>query len=288
MTLEDDINNNITPEELKILEAIRHQNLSVEEMRVLAKGLKYKNKGQFKNYDHNKGNYNFKFGLIGDTHFGNKSCNKQALHNFYNICAKKGITEVYHCGDLVDGLHVHRGQEYELYALGLEQQLKDVVNDYPYHKNITTYFILGNHDLWFKQNCGADIGSAIAHERDDMVYLGEGEADIKLTKGGTKLRIMHPGGGSSYALSYKPQKIIESFSGGTKPNIVGIGHYHKSLQMFYRNVIGFLCGCYEEQTPFMRSKNLSAHVGGWGISGKSGKKGGIKELTATYYPSMKG
>jgi len=274
----------LNKEEKKILEAIRHQNLSIEEMRVLAKGLKYPNKSQIKKFNHNKGNYNFKFGLLGDTHMGNKSTLKEELHNFYNTLYKKGVRDFYHAGDLVDGLHVHRGQEYELYALGMTQQAQDVINDYPHKKDVNTYWIQGNHDLWYKSNAGGDISSLVDSNRPDIHCLGESEADIKLTKSGTTLRLMHPGGGSSYALSYKPQKIIESISGGNKPNILGIGHYHKALQMIYRNVNTFLTGCFEAQTPFMRSKNLAAHVGGWLIEGKSGKQGGIKEITATFVP----
>jgi len=284
----DDFLETLTPEEIKIMEAIRHQNLSIEEMRALAKGLKYPNRSQVKKYDHNRGTYNFKFALIGDTHFGNKSTNKEALHDFYKLAKKKGVREFYHAGDLVDGLHVHRGQEYELYALGMEQQARDIVNDYPHIKGARTYYILGNHDLWYKQNAGGDISKIIDCERDDMECLGESEADVKLTRSGTTLRLMHPGGGSTYALSYRAQKIIEAMSGGNKPNILGIGHYHKSMQMFYRNIATFLVGCFEEQTPFMRSKNLAAHVGGWIIEGKAGKGGGLKEITATFVPYMKG
>jgi len=275
----------LTKEERKVIRSLRKQHLSDEEVSTLANGLKYKTQAQTKKYNHSRG-IHFKFALIGDTHMGNKSFDLDALVDFYKICKKEGVTEVYHAGDIVDGLHVHRGQEYELYALGLFQQTKDVIENYPDIKGITTYYIKGNHDQWYEKNAGANIDDKIDSCRDDMVCLGADEADILVGKK-TILRLMHPGGGSSYALSYKPQKIIESIEGGNKPNILGIGHYHKSLQMFYRNVFCFLTGTFEHQTPFMRSKNLAAALGGWIIEGKAGKKGGIKELNAKFIPYMK-
>ena len=162
-----------------------------------------------------------------------------------------------------------------------------MINDYPHKRDAKTYYILGNHDLWFKKNAGAKLDEVVDSQRPDMKCLGEEEADI-VFGGGSKLRLMHPGGGCSYALSYKPQKLVEAIQGGDKPNILAIGHYHKSAQFFYRNVFTLLSGTFEQQTPFMRSKSLAAHVGGWIIEGKSGKEGGIKYITATYVPFMKG
>ena len=78
------------------------------------------------------------------------------------------------------------------------------------------------------------------------------------------LMLIHPGGGSAYALSYKPQKIVESLEGGTKPNMVAIGHFHKAEMMpSYRNICSIQSGTFQRQTPFMARGGLSAHVGGW-------------------------
>jgi hypothetical protein len=272
--------------EQQILNAIKKQNLSVEELTILAKGLKHKTSAGNNVYDHSdRHDKHFKFALIGDTHIGNKSCDIKALTDFYNRSYKLGVRHFYHCGDLVDGLHVHRGQEYELTDIGMEQQAKAVIENYPFRKDAITYYILGNHDLWYKQNVGGSIESLITKDRQDIQFLGDNEADIILCSG-SKLRLLHPGDGNAYALSYKPQKIIESIEGGNKPNILGIGHYHKSLQMFYRNIFAFLVGTFEHQTSFLRSKGISVHLGGWIIEGHSGSKGGINDITATFIPYM--
>ncbi len=76
------------------------------------------------------------------------------------------------------------------------------------------------------------------------------------------LLLMHPGGGSAYAISYAPQKIVEGFDGGDKPAVLLVGHYHKASYQLTRNVHVVQVGCFEDQTVFMRQKKLSAHIGG--------------------------
>jgi len=71
-------------------------------------------------------------------------------------------------------------------------------------------------------------------------------------KGKAIMKLMHPGGGSAYAVSYRPQKIIESFQDGEKPHILLLGHYHKSLKVEIRGVVTILVPSCQDQTPFMR------------------------------------
>ena len=66
---------------------------------------------------------------------------------------------------------------------------------------------------------------------------------------------------NSYALSYRVQKIIESLSGGEKPDIMICGHTHKYVKIFERNVHAISAGCLEAQTSWMRGKKIAAHVG---------------------------
>jgi hypothetical protein len=88
---------------------------------------------------------------------------------------------------------------------------------------------------------------------------------------------------NSYALSYKPQKIIESLEGGTKPELLTIHHFHKAEYLFYRNVHAFQGATLERQTPFMKNNGLAAHCGYWKIRMKVNPKG-ITEITPTYFP----
>jgi hypothetical protein len=76
------------------------------------------------------------------------------------------------------------------------------------------------------------------------------------------LHLMHPGGGTAYAISYTVQKICESYDGGDKPAVLLAGHYHKMSYNVIRNVHAIQTGCTQDQTPFMRKKKIPAHVGG--------------------------
>ena len=55
-----------------------------------------------------------KFAIIGDTQIGSKYTQLTYLHEFYELCRKEGITDVYHTGDITDGLKMRIGHEYEL------------------------------------------------------------------------------------------------------------------------------------------------------------------------------
>ncbi len=102
--------------------------------------------------------------------------------------------------------------------------------------------------------------------RDDWKYIGYMEQHIALVHAQTGVRsvitLMHPGGGSAYAYSYKPQKIVESLAGGEKPAVLLIGHYHKLSVNSIRNVWTLQTGTSQDQTSFMRLKAIDAHVGG--------------------------
>jgi hypothetical protein len=122
--------------------------------------------------------------------------------------------------------------------------------------------------------------------RDDLHYLGQEEVDIALKKSGhPKIRLSHPGKGTAYALSYQPQKYVESLTGGQKPDAVFIGHYHKAEHMpCLRNVQTVQAGCMQHQTPFMRRKSISAHQGFWILDMWMNKQGKPKRFGAEFFP----
>lgn len=224
-----------------------------------------------------------RFGLIGDTHIGSKYTQFTHLHNFYDILASQGIADVYHAGDVTDGLKMRVGHEYELYEISADEMRDDVVKHYPKRDGITTHFITGNHDASVYKQVGYDMGPAIAGNRPDMNYLGRDCALINLTPNCT-LELRHPWDGTAYALSYKPQKMIEAMESDSKPNILAVGHYHKAEYLFYRNVHAFQTGCFQSQTPFTRGKGISVHIGGWIISVQVDKSGTIRSISPTFIP----
>lgn len=209
-----------------------------------------------------------RFGLIGDTHIGSLYHRQDALLAFYRHCQDEGLEHVLHCGDILAGWKVYKGQEFELHPSGRSwPEQRKLFSDGVPDLGITTIFITGNHDASFKKLIGLVVGEELSTIRPDWKFIGQDIGDVVLkTKQGQRfvVRLIHPGGGTAYALSYHVQKIIESMAGGQKPDLMGIGHYHKAEWIpSYRNVSAIQAGCFESQTPFMVQRSIQAHIGGW-------------------------
>jgi len=240
-----------------------------------------------------KGN-TIRLGVVSDTHIGSLYTKYDALEEFYKLLQSEGITTVLHCGDILDGHKIYRGQEFEQDAVGLEKQVDELEERYPRIKGLETHFICGNHDLSYTKQTGANVGKIIQMTRPDLKYLDDEIATVTIkTKNGlVKYRLMHPSGGTAYAISYKSQKIVEAIAGGDKPHAVFIGHYHKADHMpCFRNVQSLQAGCFQGQTPFMANKPTPAHVGAWIIEDVIGTDLSSRfkaEFVAFYEPETKG
>jgi len=237
-----------------------------------------------------KSNWNgdriLRFGLCGDNHSSSKYTQITHLHSFYDLLVSEGVTKVYHVGDIDEGEDMRQGHKYECYLQGADEHVAEIVKNYPSRPNITTEFITGNHDHSILKKVGHDIGRAIANERPDMKYLGQNCALISLTPNCT-LELRHPSDGSAYSLSYKTQKMIDAMQGGEKPNILAVGHYHKAEYLFYRNIHTFQVGTFQAQTPWMKSKQISAHVGGWIVEIHVDDEGTITRCKGEFVPFYK-
>ena len=233
------------------------------------------------------GNRVLTFGLIGDTHINSKYTQLTYLHQFYETCARRGIHDVYHVGDIDEGEQMRVGHQYECYTQGADAHVNEIVTNYPHMDGVTTHFITGNHDASVYKRSGVDIGKAIAKERSDMKYLGRDCARIEITPH-CILELRHPWDGTAYALSYKPQKMIDGMEADSKPNILAIGHYHKAEYLFYRNIHCFQTGCFESQTPFTRGKGISVHLAGWIVTVEVDKLGHIQRIIPELIPFYKG
>jgi predicted phosphodiesterase len=203
----------------------------------------------------------YRFGVLSCSHLGSKYQQLSHLYTFYKLCKRRRIAEVLHCGDLVDGEKMYRGQEYELFLHGADAQTQYAVDNYPKFKGIKTRVIMGNHDESFWKHSGFNVVEAVCRERDDMEYLGDYLAYMKVD--GLDVAIMHGSGGVAYARSYKLQKIIEQMSPEKKPHMLFVGHWHIVNHLpAYRNVEGFSMGAFQAQTPYLVRKGLTPNIGG--------------------------
>jgi len=206
-----------------------------------------------------------RFAVISDTHFGSSYERLDCLRDFAANAKHRGINLVLHAGDVLTGHDVYRGHRYEVHKHGWKQQRDHFIDVAP--KGFDYQFITGNHDHSFKKQNGIDVGNELMNYRDDWHFIGEdiGRVDLKNSAGQTfKVLLLHPDGGTPYAISYRMQKVIEQLPGGQKPHMYIQGHLHKMCILpSYRNVLGVDAGCFEDQTPFMARKASAAHVGGY-------------------------
>lgn len=237
------------------------------------------------------GEWSHIFGAISDNHLCNKHSRLDVLNAAYDRFAQMGITTVYNGGNWIDG--EARFNKTELVtAPGMDNQLDYMIDKYPLRWGITTHYIAGDdHEGWYQQREGVEIGKYLQYRaedqgRHDLKYLGYGEADVALkhSNGTAVLRVVHPGGGSSYALSYTDQKRVESYQGGEKPHVELAGHYHKAIYDYPREVHCVQTGCTCDQTMFMRKKKLQAHVGFWVIKIMQDSNGAITRFAPEWFP----
>lgn len=230
-----------------------------------------------------KGAKHISFALIGDTQMGSKYTQITHLKTFYDICKSCGIADVYHTGDITDGIKMRPGHEYELYKISADEMRDDVVKNYPMIEGLTTHFITGNHDASLYKHVGFDIGAAIAEKRPDLDYLGRDCAIVCLTPN-CKMELRHPWDGTAYAISYKTQKMVEAMDNDVKPDILAVGHYHKAEYMYHRGVHIVQTGCFQSQTPFTRGKGIAVSMGGWIINLVVDEDGNILSFGSTFVP----
>ena len=210
------------------------------------------------------------FGFSGDQHLCSKYSRLDVLNDLYDHFEREGVDRVFNTGNWIDG--EARFNRHELLVHGMDNQLSYMAEEFPHRDGIVTYAVAGDdHEGWFAQREGVDIGERAAQTmrdmgRTDWVNLGYMECFVTLkhsvTGKSTKLLVSHPGGGSAYALSYTIQKIIESLDGGEKPAAGLWGHYHKMMFANIRNVYCIQTGTTQDQTSFMRKKRIDAHIGG--------------------------
>lgn len=198
----------------------------------------------------------FGFGVVGDTHLGSKYERMDVLESLYDRFAAAGVDTVYHTGNWIDG--EARFNKQDIYVHGLGGQVSNFVRKYPRREGIKTYIISGDdHEGWYVQREGINIGQYMENMartpveeggggRDDLIDLGYMERDIEfaMPSGSAAIRVMHGGGGSTYAHSYTSQKYVEMLQGGEKPKIALVGHFHKFHYAYPREVHVIQPGCF--------------------------------------------
>lgn len=253
----------------KILEELEKQNLSKSQLKELINKIQNPNvKLDPKVYEFS--DWHIKIGVLGDTHLNSHYSRLDVLHWLYDWFKREGVEFIVHSGDITDGENMHLEQAYHLHVHGIDNTVEYVAENYP-DIGKQTFFIKGNHDFSYFKRAGKDICTDIAVARKDLVYItGKDfekdwwEGNILLgRKSNCRLKLFHPGNGTAYALSYQIQKLAEFLKPEEKPKVCIVGHYHKMHYIFDRNIHFIQSGTTKHQDPWMRSKQLSAMIGGY-------------------------
>lgn len=223
-----------------------------------------------------------RFTLAGDLHLGSLFTNEERVYKMFEESHKEGCEFIALGGDVTEGMSNRPGHIYELSHLGYDQQKEYSVKILGQWDR-DMFMIDGNHDRWFIKSNGAIIVKDICEKLGKrFTFLGHDEGDISL-KGKATLKLWHGEDGNSYAISYRVQKIIESITGGEKPNILSCHHVHKVNYILERNVHAISPGCLQSQTPWMRGKRIAAHVA-FVIVDAWINKSGVAKLKFEIYP----
>lgn len=263
----------------KLEDEIKKQGLSEQEVLNIIKSSRAKPGQEKKLYISNK---SFSYLYFSDPHIGHEQFKPQLFDKMVRLTHKYKPDFSINIGDTLEGMSGRDGHIYELTHQGFKQQSSyahELLQQIP----IPLFMIDGNHDMWYfnKNNGGLVVGEELASKNNNITFLGQMEGDLNVD--GIKIKLFHGNDGTAYANSYKLQKLVESFTGGEKPNIVHSGHYHKALYQFTRNIHAFESGTLCGQSRFMRGKKIPAHMGFGFVTVYYNKKG-VERLVHEFVP----
>lgn len=188
----------------------------------------------------------FKVGVLSDLHAGSKYTLTRQTEDCVERMHRAGVRDILVPGDLLDGCYKHG--VFELRQSGIADQTRALSNTLPHLEGLNYHCITGNHDFTFAESTGLNVGQYIeGYFRDcgrrDIHFYGDRAATLSV--GNTKVRLLHPTGSCSYAISYKLQKFVEAFDSGEKPGILLVGHYHRSCYIYTRGVHAIACPTFQ-------------------------------------------
>jgi len=227
----------------------------------------------------------YRFALISDTHLGSEAEHLQELHEFYDRCVDRGVSRVFHSGDISDGWKVHTGHLNEIKdeAAGWGNLREYVVSNYPERTGITTHFIEGNHDNKFYNRNNIRFGRLLGMEREDLHYCGNSQATFILDEANDiDLELIHPSGGKPYTTGYRLQTLYRERNLTERPSIASVGHLHGSMYAETEGVKGLYAGAWKGTTTYGKRKGHQAKIGGW-IIDMEVRDGEIRQFTPNWH-----
>ena len=200
-------------------------------------------------------------GVVSDTHFGSDGALNAELKHFVNVAYDEyGVRTMLHCGDILAGNQVYKGQEAEVTHWGCDAQVGDAVENLPKRKNLELYGILGNHDASFIKLAGIDVGEKLADKRSDFHYIGALQEKILIN--GIEIELAHLKS-SAHARSYSLEKhVYRTYSKSNQPQALFCGHKHTNGYFEVQQIHTFLVPCFEDPSLHLQYCDFQASIGG--------------------------
>lgn len=161
---EYNLNHNIM---LGVLDYGLHDKYISEDKKYILNKLKYK-------YQFSLVLKDSKYGIISDTHIGNKKDSFYYIKKSTDLLVQTGISKLLHTGDILDS-YDERCDYTKNELINLHYKQIERFHDI-WPSNIITYAILGNHDTKFKR-LGIDLYKELS--KDNFIILGTGGAYLK-------------------------------------------------------------------------------------------------------------
>jgi hypothetical protein len=228
-------------------------------------------------------------GVISDTHLGSKYCLRAQLIDFVNWAYHdRGVREILHPGDALDGAYKKNGQLWECSHYGLDAQCQDLFETLPHLPGLTYHAITGNHEETFFHDTGQDVGHSIeryfAHPpngqtpRNDLKFYGNRGAFINIR--GIRVHLWHPRSGKSYARTYHLQRLATMYAGGEKPHLTLAGHWHVSAYCVERGIHMIACPTFQGGgSAFGKSLGGAPEIGGLVLGWELTEHGTIRNFS---------
>lgn len=209
-------------------------------------------------------------GVVSDTHLCSNAERLDILNFAYDTFASRGIKQVFHAGDNMDGMDVYRGHNNNIKVFGEMAQAKYFIKNYPRRAGIKTYTISGNHDLSSYLKTGNDMVSLVVNGfryegrdvqgRDDIVYLGHYAHRIILPQQVT-VELIHPLGSNPYSKSYKQQRRSENMDRNSRPDLQISGHFHDFNFMWAGGTYFLAMPGFQDATEYFKRLGLPRGMG---------------------------
>jgi hypothetical protein len=211
------------------------------------------------------------FAVASDLHIGSKHHLCANLEDFVERAYVSGVRTILVPGDWFDG--VYKFSIWEQSHRGFAEQVQEGVATLPKRPGLSWVGILGNHDETFESGSGIDacesiMGSFRSRGRDDVQIVGSRGSYVRLVSDkiprGVLVELWHPKGCPAYSISYKPQRHVEQYPVGQKPDVCLVGHFHQAGYFTFRGVHCLQAGTFQGgQSSFGKSIGGAPSIGGW-------------------------